>query len=236
MFGQVTTRGDELVNRLVERVRDLADGRDLPLDLGLSGRPVDIGGRVAEFVEEAVARALDAAGMAPELHHLGFAVDFRAGELYLKVEHDGAFDAESRRGVEEMAVSVYRLIGALGGGVVFSLGRGSGLRLELTVPYTEGAMAAIYPATGRIEPGGLLRLEGMERPAQPLVERLTPQEESCLALLASGFSNKEIAARLHISVGTVKFHLAQIYQKLGVQGRGRGAAVARARELGLIFD
>ena len=68
------------------------------------------------------------------------------------------------------------------------------------------------------------------------IPRLTPQEEVALSLLASGFSNKEIASRMGIGVGTVKYHLAQIYQKLDVQGRGRGAAVARARELGLIFD
>src|SRR5262245_61792294 len=136
MFGQVTTRGDELVNRLVERVRELADSRDLELDLNLSGRPVEVGGRMAESVTEAVVGAVDAAGLASELHHLGLAVDFRASELYLKLEHDGAFDADLRRRVEEMAVSVYRLIGALGGGVAFSLGRGFGLRLELTVPYT----------------------------------------------------------------------------------------------------
>ena len=68
------------------------------------------------------------------------------------------------------------------------------------------------------------------------VERLTAQEATTLNLLAAGLSNKEIAGRMHLGVGTVKFHLAQIYQKLGVQGRGRVAAVARARELGLIFD
>jgi DNA-binding CsgD family transcriptional regulator len=235
MFGQMAIRGDELVNRLMEQVRELADSHDLELDLNMSGRPVDVGGRVGEAVTEAVEGAVSAARLVPELHHLGFAVDFRVGGLYLKLEHDGALDAALRRQVEDMAVSIYHNIGALGGSIGFSLGRAFGMRLEITVPYVDSAPSA-YPATGRIEPGGLLRIDAIERPAQPLVERLTPQEESCLALLASGFSNKEIAARLHISVGTVKFHLAQIYQKLGVQGRGRGAAVARARELGLIFD
>ncbi len=71
---------------------------------------------------------------------------------------------------------------------------------------------------------------------EAVYERLTPQEETTLSLLAAGLSNKEIAGRMNLGVGTVKFHLAQIYQKLGVQGRGRGAAVARARELGLLFD
>ena len=42
----------------------------------------------------------------------------------------------------------------------------------------------------------------------------------------------EIGAALYISVNTVKSHQRAIYQKLGVTGRR--AAVARARELGLL--
>src|SRR5437868_13085173 len=113
MFNQATTRGDELVDRLVERVRELADSRDLELDLSLSGKPVDVRSRVSEAVRDAVGGALDAAGTAPELHHLGFALDFRSGDLYVKIDHDGSLDGSLRRAVEEMAVAIYREIGAL---------------------------------------------------------------------------------------------------------------------------
>ena len=75
-------------------------------------------------------------------------------------------------------------------------------------------------------------VEGAARP----VERLTTQEEAGLALLAAGYTNKEIVAWVRMSASKVKFHLARIYQKLGVQGRGRVAAVRRARQPGLIFD
>ena len=47
------------------------------------------------------------------------------------------------------------------------------------------------------------------------VEHLTPRELQVLALLAEGLSNRGIAARLHISDQTVKFHVASIMGKLG---------------------
>jgi LuxR family maltose regulon positive regulatory protein len=53
-----------------------------------------------------------------------------------------------------------------------------------------------------------------------------------LALLASGLSNQEIAERLVMTVGTVKWYLHHLYGKLAV--RGRTGAIARGRELGLI--
>ncbi len=53
-----------------------------------------------------------------------------------------------------------------------------------------------------------------------------------LALIADGLSNKEIAARLHVSPNTVKTHVARVLEKFEVNRRT--AALARARELGLL--
>lgn len=50
-------------------------------------------------------------------------------------------------------------------------------------------------------------------------EPLTEQEEKVLVLLAEGLIYKEIAARLHISLDTVKFHMKNMYRKLGVNNR-----------------
>ena len=58
-----------------------------------------------------------------------------------------------------------------------------------------------------------------------LYEALTPREKDVLALLADGYRNREIADRLAISRATVKAHLTQIFQKLGVNGRAQLAAM-----------
>jgi LuxR family maltose regulon positive regulatory protein len=63
-------------------------------------------------------------------------------------------------------------------------------------------------------------------------ETLTRTEQEVLNLVASGHFNQEIATRLGIVVGTVKWHLHQIFAKLGA--RNRTEAVARARERGAL--
>lgn len=67
-------------------------------------------------------------------------------------------------------------------------------------------------------------------PDDPLIEPLTPQEQRVLELIVAGRSNQEIAAALVISLGTAKWHVHNILQKLGA--RDRPQAIARARELG----
>jgi predicted ATPase/DNA-binding CsgD family transcriptional regulator len=49
--------------------------------------------------------------------------------------------------------------------------------------------------------------------------RLTPQELSVVKLVASGLSNREVAAELIVSVKTVEFHLNHAYHKLAVDSR-----------------
>lgn len=73
------------------------------------------------------------------------------------------------------------------------------------------------------------------RPAPPNVPgqpapTLTEAEAAILRLLAAGQRNAEIAARLSISVGTVKWHVHNILGKLNVTNRA--AAVHQARQLG----
>jgi DNA-binding NarL/FixJ family response regulator len=48
---------------------------------------------------------------------------------------------------------------------------------------------------------------------------LTPREAELLELLTEGLSNKEIAQKMSISAGTVRNHLANVFQKLHVRCR-----------------
>ena len=61
---------------------------------------------------------------------------------------------------------------------------------------------------------------------------ISARELAVLQALAAGCSNQEIAAELHVSLNTVKTHVARLLDKLGA--RRRTDAIARARELGLL--
>jgi DNA-binding NarL/FixJ family response regulator len=67
---------------------------------------------------------------------------------------------------------------------------------------------------------------------QPLVDPLTDRELDVLRQLAAGSSNREIAAAVHLSEGTVKNHVTNILAKLGA--RDRTQAALRAKALGLL--
>ena len=64
-----------------------------------------------------------------------------------------------------------------------------------------------------------------ERRRHP-VPRLTSRQNELLRLVAAGHTNTQIARQLGISEGTVRTHLENIYEKLGVSSRT--AAVTRA--------
>jgi LuxR family maltose regulon positive regulatory protein len=65
-----------------------------------------------------------------------------------------------------------------------------------------------------------------------LIEPLTDREREVLGLMARGLKYKEIAARLFISLNTVRFHVKAIYGKLNANNRT--TAVERARQLRIL--
>jgi DNA-binding NarL/FixJ family response regulator len=69
-------------------------------------------------------------------------------------------------------------------------------------------------------------------PSESLAAPLTDREREVLQALARGLSNREIADELVITEGTVKNHVSNLIEKLGV--RDRTQAVLRGQELGLI--
>ena len=66
----------------------------------------------------------------------------------------------------------------------------------------------------------------------PEPQSLSPKETEVLRLVASGYSNREIAVALSKSEGTIKNHVSSVLSKLGVRDRTR--AVLRALEIGII--
>jgi DNA-binding NarL/FixJ family response regulator len=98
-----------------------------------------------------------------------------------------------------------------------------------------GGDAVIAPAATRrlIDQFMPLIPDPSRREAQrELLARLTDREKAVFSLIAAGGSNREIAAGLHLSEGTVKVHVGRILAKLGL--RDRVQAVVLAYESGLI--
>ncbi len=58
---------------------------------------------------------------------------------------------------------------------------------------------------------------------RPGLKALTPRELEVLQMIAFGMTNAEAASRLHLSVHAIKFHLAAIYRRLGVNNRTEAA-------------
>jgi DNA-binding NarL/FixJ family response regulator len=83
--------------------------------------------------------------------------------------------------------------------------------------------------------GNVYRTIGVTAEAEPRGARaagLTDREISILTALARGLSNDEIAKEFWVARQTVKFHLTNIYRKLGV--RNRAEAMRRAYSFGLV--
>lgn len=66
---------------------------------------------------------------------------------------------------------------------------------------------------------------------QPLSDPLTPRELEILLLLSDGLNSREIARHLVFSVGTIRWHLKHIYDKLNAHTRAEAIAQARALKL-----
>jgi DNA-binding NarL/FixJ family response regulator len=63
------------------------------------------------------------------------------------------------------------------------------------------------------------RVRESNREAQLAIYKLTPREREVLQALAEGWSDREIATRLHVGVGTVHSHVTNILSKLEVSSR-----------------
>lgn len=94
-----------------------------------------------------------------------------------------------------------------------------------------GGGSLVAPVVTQRLLSGLERMQNefssLDRP-----DPLTDRETEILRLMASGYSNKEIANSLGVAEGTVKNHVSNILSKLGVRDRTR--AVLKAFEIGIV--
>jgi DNA-binding NarL/FixJ family response regulator len=111
--------------------------------------------------------------------------------------------------------------------------------LEGACPVDQGvATQALLRLLGRSQKEPLSSLgknprsTSVERTLVALPASLTPREEDVLGLLAQGYSNRQIAHSLFISLTTVKKHVERIISKLGVSTRTEAAV--KASRLGLL--
>jgi two-component system NarL family response regulator len=97
------------------------------------------------------------------------------------------------------------------------------------------AIRRVHAGEGMISPTMTIRLVEALRsggaPSPPPELPLTRREEDVFHLLARGFSNRDIAETLTISENTVKTHVRNILEKLGVDNRAEVAAFARRYNL-----
>lgn len=95
------------------------------------------------------------------------------------------------------------------------------------------AMEALSPAQAAIC-SGMQAQAGIDlAPAADVqIDSLTPREREVLRLLDSGLTSERLAERMELGQSTAKWHMRNIYAKLGVHNRS--GALARARQLALI--
>ena len=97
-----------------------------------------------------------------------------------------------------------------------------------TVRETVVVREVLVPA----EAPGPFALDPARQREQQQILGITARELEILALVARGFSNREIATQLFVSENTVKTHCARAFDKLGAARRTQ--AVQRGKELGLL--
>jgi len=100
--------------------------------------------------------------------------------------------------------------------------------LELLAGLEHGEAALTRRTAARL----MSKLAENRLPMKTGTENLTVRELELLELVGEGFSNRAISEQLTISTNTVKYHLKNIFQKLGAQNRAE--AVAHAIRAGIL--
>ncbi|MGW2015456.1 LuxR C-terminal-related transcriptional regulator [Streptomyces sp. NPDC001927] len=191
----------EAFERLADGLRTMLRHSPVRLELGPPATSRTLPADVAHGAR-AIVRALLLVVLEQEAVgrvHVGWQVTEHELRATLRDDGPGALD-----GCPAGAGSVTDRLDVLGGQLEFDAVPGWGTTFTATLPLAtpDAPVAAVDPLTG-----------------------LGERELEVLTHLALGHRNRQIAAALHISESTVKFHVANILNKLGVGSRGEAAAL-----------
>ncbi|MCP2245055.1 helix-turn-helix transcriptional regulator [Lentzea aerocolonigenes] len=198
-------RTGDAFDRLAESLRRALRGRGVRLDLGTPGAeegadralPTEVASTASAVVRSAVHAMIDDQR---DVHrvHIGWKVAATVLRATVRDDGPGTLSCGSldRRRVAER-------LAPLGGRAEVDAVPGWGTTVTVEIP-----------------------LGAPENPREDPLTVLGARELEVLGRLARGRRNREIAADLHISESTVKFHVAKILEKLGVGSRGEAAALA----------
>ncbi|MER7930613.1 LuxR C-terminal-related transcriptional regulator [Streptomyces sp. NPDC096057] len=207
----VEERAGDSFARLADSLRVILRARGVRLDLGTPGAeegadrllPGDVVNLASAVVRAVVHASLEDQGHGPDGRrvsriHVGWKVG--AAELRATVRDDGP-GTLSRNALA--AHRVFERLAPLGGRFELDAVPDWGTTVTVEVPLTPPDTPRQGPLTG-----------------------LGARELEVLGQLARGRRNRDIAQELHISESTVKFHVAKLFDKLGVSSRGEAAALA----------
>lgn len=102
---------------------------------------------------------------------------------------------------------------------------------DLRAAIRQGFQTSVFLGSG--DPSGAAR-PTRPSPAKAVAHGLTKREQEILRLVSEGKSNGDVARKLWVTEQTVKFHLSNIYRKLGVTNRTE--AGRQAQLIGLLDD
>jgi DNA-binding CsgD family transcriptional regulator len=198
-------RTGDAFERLAESLRRVLRGRGVRLDLGTPGAeegadrvlPGDVASTARAVARSAVHAMLDEQR---DVHrvHIGWRVGHAELRATVRDDGPGTLSCGSLH-----ARRVPERLGPLGGRLTVDAVPGWGTTVTIEIPLAP-------PETPREDP----------------LAALGARELEVLGRLARGRRNRDIAQELHISESTVKFHVANILEKLGVGSRGEAAALA----------
>lgn len=166
----------------------------------------------------------------------------------MRVKMDTDMDMETESGSRRRAWRDIVIYGACGGVLitVLKLTEYRFLVIEHSVEIYGALIAALFAALGiwlglrltRKQPEVIIKEVAVPAASPFAVDQarvkelgITPRELEILGLIATGLSNREIAARLFVSENTVKTHSSRLFDKLGAKRRTQAVQVGKAAML-----